>query len=263
MSVFSSWADKVKGLEVLTLPALEDNYIYVLVAGSNAVAIDPADASPVLRLMKQRICKLTHVLLTHHHHDHVAGVSSLKKATGCHVVGPNDPRIQEVDEAVSDGSQVEAGPWNLRVIATPGHTHTHIAYHEPGRGLLWTGDSLFAAGCGRLFDCPPELLSSSLQKLSSLPDATQFFCGHEYTVDNLRFAAEMEPSNQAVKTRMVSAIAVRGAGQPTVPSTIGLEKQTNPFLRLRSPELRSKLGLADASDQDVFTALRRRKDSFQ
>jgi hydroxyacylglutathione hydrolase len=263
MSVFSSWTDKAKGLEVLTLPALEDNYIYVLISGSNAVVIDPADASAVLRLMKQRICKLTHVLVTHHHHDHIAGVGALTKATGCRVVGPNDPRIKDVDEIVSDGEKVEAGPWVLNVMSTPGHSHTHVAYHESVRGLLWTGDTLFAAGCGRLFDCPPELMFHSLQKLARLPDTTQFFCGHEYTVDNLRFAAEMEPSNPAIKARLATATAARAAGNPTVPSTLGLEKQTNPFLRLRSPELRSKLGLSDAEELAVFTELRRRKDAFQ
>ncbi len=262
MSVFSSWADKAKGLEVLTLPTLEDNYIYVLVSGSNALAVDPADASAVLRLVKQRICRLTHVLVTHHHHDHIAGVGALQKATGCQVVGPDDPRIKELDANAGDGDKVDAGAWVLGVLSTPGHSHTHISFHDQVHGLLWTGDTLFGAGCGRLFDCPAELMWNSLQKLARLPDATQFFCGHEYTVDNLRFAAEVEPSNREIKTRLEAAMAKRAAGQPTVPSTIGLEKQTNPFLRLRSGELRSKLGMQDASDLAVFTELRRRKDSF-
>jgi len=263
MSAFSSWADKAKGLEVLTLPVLEDNYIYVLISGSNAVAIDPADASTVLRLVKQRLCRLTHVLVTHHHHDHVAGVGALQKATGCRVLGPNDPRIKDLDETVADGEKVDAGSWMLMAMSTPGHSHTHISFYDSAHGLLWSGDTLFAAGCGRLFDCPPELMWNSLQKLASLPDTTHFFCGHEFTADNLRFAAEMEPSNPAIKARLASVTAVRAAGRPTVPSTIGLEKQTNPFLRLRSPELRSKLGLSDATDLAVFTELRRRKDSFQ
>ena len=263
MTAHSSWVGRGRTLEILTLPALEDNYIYVLASAGAAVVVDPADAAPVLRVLKQLNAKLTHILVTHHHFDHVAGAAELKRASGCVVIGPDDPRIGALDEAVSDGEDVEAGPWSLKVLSTPGHSHTHISFYAPGFGLLWTGDTLFAGGCGRLFDCPPELMWSSLQKLARLPDATQFFCGHEYTVDNLRFASEMEPSNPDVAARLLAAVAARQDGKPTLPSTIGLEKKTNPFLRLRSPELRSKLTMADATDLAVFAELRRRKDAFQ
>ncbi|MFH0907913.1 MAG: hydroxyacylglutathione hydrolase [bacterium] len=263
MSVFTSWADKTGGLEILTLPALEDNYIYILISAGAAAVIDPSEAASVLRTLKQRNCTLTHILVTHHHHDHVAGVAELKTAAACHVIGPDDPRIHGVDVAVADGDEVDAGPWSIKVISTPGHSHTHIAFHDPARGLLWTGDALFAGGCGRLFDCPPERMWSSLQKLAALPDTTRFFCGHEYAVDNLRFAAQMEPGNADIQARLASAVASRQEGMPTVPSTIGLEKKTNPFLRLHSAELRSTLGMPKATDLAVFTELRRRKDVFQ
>lgn len=262
MATYTGYSDKKQGIDVLVLPALEDNYIYALVSGGNAAVIDPADANTVLRFLRQRRVKLTHILATHHHHDHVAGIPELKTATRCKVIGPDDPRIPEVDETVGEGATIELTGFTLQVVATPGHSHTHVVFHDAKRRLLWSGDTLFGAGCGRLFDCPPELMWSSLRKLVALPDDTLVFFGHEYTEENLRFAASVEPGRQDIEARQQQVEKLRHVEKPTTPTSIGLEKKTNPFLRVDEESIRRSLNMKSSSALEVFAELRRRKDSF-
>jgi hydroxyacylglutathione hydrolase len=262
MSTYMGYSDRRQGIEVLVLPALEDNYIYALVANGCAAVIDPGESAPVLRFLRQRRVKLTHILATHHHHDHIGGIPEIKSATRCRVVGPNDPRIPELDEAVGQGDAVQVEGFRLDVLAAPGHSHTHIVFHDMKRRLLWAGDVLAAAGCGRLFDCPPELMWNSLQKLAALPEDTLVFFGHEYTEQNLRFAASVEPGNADVEARQQQVEKIRAAEKPTTPTNIGLEKKTNPFLRVESAVIRRTLNMSGAPSLQVFAELRRRKDLF-
>lgn len=202
------------GPEIIVLPALEDNYIYLICGAGEAACVDPAEAGVILRELEQRSLKLTHILITHDHHDHVAGVPELQKKTGAKVVTGGDP--------------FHAVGVEFEILQTPGHTVSHISFYGRDAGILFCGDTMFCAGCGRLFGLPPALMFNSLKKLAALPDDTKVYCGHEYTRDNLRFAASVEPQNENVARRL------RELRTPSVPSTIGLENETNPFVRSRS-----------------------------
>ena len=251
-------------LAIELVPCLSDNYAYLVRdadAGLTAV-VDPSEAPPVMKALAAKGWTLTHILNTHHHFDHTGGNADLKKEFGAEVVGPGKDaaRFTGLDTGVDETTGWRFGARNMRVMEIPAHTSSHIAFVVDD--IAFTGDTLFAMGCGRLFEGTPATMWSSLSKLMTLPDATRIFCGHEYTQSNGRFALTLEPGNAALVARMKDVDAARAKGQPTIPSTMGLEKKTNPFLRPDSPELRKTLGMESASDVEVFAETRRRKDNF-
>lgn len=251
-------------LEIELVPCLSDNYAYLVHdsdAGLTAV-VDPSEAPPVKAALERRGWTLTHILNTHHHFDHTGGNVPLKEEFGAQIVGPGKDRgrFAGIDAGVDESTGWTFGARAVRVMEIPAHTSSHIAFIVDG--AAFTGDTLFAMGCGRLFEGTPAMMWSSLSKLMTLPDSTRVYCGHEYTQSNGRFALTLEPGNAALVARMGEVDAARAKAQPTIPSTIGLEKQTNPFLRPDSAELRKSLGLESASDVDVFAETRRRKDNF-
>lgn len=249
------------------VPLLSDNYGYLLSdPATGAVAVvDPAEAMPVLERLRARGGRLDWILLTHHHGDHVAGVPELVAATGARVAGAaaDAHRLPPLDRALAEGDRIAVGGCEARVLATPGHTIGHIAYLFEASGDLFCGDTLFVMGCGRLLEGDAATMWTSLQKLAALPEATRVWCGHEYTLANARFALSVDPDNAALVERTRTVEGLRAAGRPTVPSTIGEERATNPFLRAGDPAIRRRLGLEGADDVEVFAALRRAKDGFK
>ncbi|MDF9391005.1 MULTISPECIES: hydroxyacylglutathione hydrolase [Methylococcus] len=254
-------------LEILQIPVLEDNYVYLLHepdSGATA-AVDPAVAGPVLEALDARGWQLSHVLNTHHHGDHVGGNLELKAATGCTIVGAavDRRRIPGIDVALKDGDAFTLGAASARMLEVPGHTSGHVAFWFEDDAALFCGDTLFALGCGRLFEGSAEQMWHSLERLRALPAETKVFCAHEYTQANARFAVTIEPGNAALHERFERVEALRREKRPTVPSCLGEELATNPFLRPESPEIRDGLGLRDAPDVEVFAEIRRRKDGFR
>jgi hydroxyacylglutathione hydrolase len=245
-----------------TMPLLSDNYAFVLHNETDAVVVDPGDAGPVLRFLADHDLRLSIILLTHHHADLCAGAAGFKKATGCRVVGPTDPRLKIVDDTVNHGDHRDLLAAQVEVIATPGHTRTHLVYHVAALSALFTGDTLFGAGCGRLFEGSPVQMWESLTKCAALPDETRVYCGHENTEDNLEFALSIEPENAKVKARLAQTRGLRRQGLPTVPSTLALERETNPFLRVGDTSLRKSIGMESATDAAVFAEVRARKDRY-
>jgi hydroxyacylglutathione hydrolase len=253
---------------VITIPALGDNYIYLYRYNQDdSLAVDPSNSSLVLKILQEYGLSLKAILITHHHWDHIAGTAELKQKTGCKVIGADKQRIPGIDSVMEDGQVLPLDGVKIRVIATPGHTRTSVCYYmEPSagneNGIIWTGDTLFIGGCGRLLECNAKTMAESLQKLVSLPDDTLVYCGHDYTLENYEFASGIEPGNQTVKERLEQVRRLQKQGKPTVPSSILLEKTTNCFLRAGTPELKAALGMQNAQAVEVFAELRRRKDFF-
>ena len=235
----------------------------------HALVVDPGDAQPVLEALQQLGLQLEAILVTHHHPDHIGGVDALRNATGARVFGPAREAIPEPLSRLADGDQFQSLGLTFHVIDVPGHTAGHIAYYcanVDGAPLLFCGDTLFSGGCGRLFEGSPAQMLASLDKLAALPESTRVCCTHEYTLSNLKFAAVVEPSNQALARYTVTAQALRSRLQPTLPSTILLELQINPFLRTRQAAVIQMALTFDASASDevsIFAALRRWKNEFQ
>lgn len=256
-------------LNVLTVPAFEDNYLWLIHDGAHAAVVDPGDAAPVLAALEQNGLSLVAILLTHHHGDHVGGVQELLSRFNVPVFGPRRENIPGVTHALEEGNAINVPRLNLAlsVLDVPGHTRGHIAYVAREQGWLFCGDTLFAGGCGRLFEGTPEQMVSSLEKLAALPDAMRVYCAHEYTLSNLRFAREVEPNNEALAERIHTEQAKRDQGKPTVPSSIGLEKSTNPFLRYREQEIIDQLiarkYVSSKEPIAVFAALRQWKNSYR
>ncbi|OYU45023.1 MAG: hydroxyacylglutathione hydrolase [Burkholderiales bacterium PBB4] len=224
-------------MQLTPLPAFDDNYIWMLEDGLGALVVDPGDAQPVLHALRQRGLHLRTILLTHHHADHTGGVATLREATGAEVFGPARERMPEPLTRLQAGDTVQALGLTFRVLDVPGHTAGHIAYYcerSPEAPLLFCGDTLFSAGCGRLFEGTPVQMQDSLAQLSALPDATLVCCTHEYTLSNLRFARMVDPDNEALVRYEAQCLALRAQGQATLPSRIGTERQINPFLRTDS-----------------------------
>ncbi|MFI4985961.1 MAG: hydroxyacylglutathione hydrolase [Alphaproteobacteria bacterium] len=253
-------------LEIALVPCLKDNYAYLLrdaATGATAV-VDPSEAEPVMAALAARGWTLTHILNTHHHRDHTGGNPALKAATGAVVVGPkaDKERIPNIDVAVDDGESWRLGEAEARIIFIPGHTRGHIAFWFPESQAVFCGDTLFAIGCGRMFEGTAPQMWSSLGRLKALPPETRVFCGHEYTQANARFALTVEPGNAALKARAAAVDAARAKGRPTIPSTIGEERATNPFFRADERSIADTIGLAGADAVAVFAEVRRRKDNF-
>lgn len=240
-------------LKIIQILVLTDNYVYLIhddITGTTGV-VDPAVAEPVLAELARQGWQLAWILNTHHHGDHVGGNAELVAATGCRVVGPraDQERIPLIDTCVGDGDVFQLGGARARVFDTPGHTRGHIVYWFEEDDALFVGDTLFALGCGRLFEGSPEQMWNSFGKLMVLPPATRIYCAHEYTESNLRFALSLAPSDPALKARGEQVRVLRAKGQPTVPSTLAEELATNPFLR--------------AGSAARFAELRRAKDEFR
>jgi hydroxyacylglutathione hydrolase len=258
----------MRGLSVLTVPAFDDNYLWLIHDGQDAVAVDPGDATPILAALEKHQLSLSAILLTHHHADHVGGVPGLLARFDVPVFGPRNAAITTITDRVGEGDTVTLPrpPLAFTVLEVPGHTLDHLAYHDAQTGWLFCGDTLFAGGCGRMFEGTPAQMSASLDRLAALPDATAVYCAHEYTLSNLRFAAEAEPGNMALQERIVREQAKRSRHEPTVPSTIALEKATNPFLRYREPAIiarliaSGKLAAVPADPAEGFCALREWKN---
>ncbi|EKS73009.1 hydroxyacylglutathione hydrolase [Burkholderia sp. SJ98] len=269
--------DAIDALEYVPVPAFEDNYIWLVSDSRDAVVIDPGDAAPVEAYLAKRGWRLTAILLTHHHHDHVGGVKALIDSRtaegGIPVYGPAGERIEHLTQRVTGGDRVriDKPALELSVIDVPGHTAGHIAYFQAGdpNGTphLFCGDTLFASGCGRLFEGTPQQMLSSLDALAALPDNTQVHCAHEYTLSNIKFARACEPDNTALLRWSEDAQALRAAGKPTLPTTIGHEKTVNPFLRADVPAIHATLASqfgAPVSDRlEAFRMMRGWKDKFR
>lgn len=253
-------------IELVTIPCLRDNYAFLLhdTQSNETVCVDVPEAGPVMAVLSSREWPLTHILLTHHHPDHVEGVAKLQAYSGAKVVGnaADAARLPPLDIEVSDGDIFDVLGTPVRVIDVPGHTVGHIAFHMPESGHAFTGDTLMAGGCGRLFEGTPAQMWESLTRLSALPPETVICSGHEYTQSNLRFAHALEPENAALISRIAAVDEARERGEPTIPSTLAEELATNPFLRANLPAIKAAVGMSDAPDAEVFAEIRARKDNF-
>jgi hydroxyacylglutathione hydrolase len=245
---------------------LKDNFGVLLhdpATGATA-AIDAPEAAPVEAALKATGWRLTDILVTHHHGDHTAGIPELKRRHRCRVVAPaaEATKIPEVDEIVREGGKVKVGTLEAVVIETPGHTAGHVSYHFPAEKLVFAGDTLFSIGCGRVIEGTPEMMWASLSKLRDLPGDTRIYCGHEYTLANIKFAQTIEPNNRALAARAEEAQRQVAAGQPTIPTTIEQERAANPFLRADEAAVAAAVGLAGRPPTEVFAEIRARKNRF-
>ncbi len=248
------------------IPCLSDNYGYLVhdADSGETVSIDSPDASAILAALDEEGWTLSQIWNTHHHWDHAGGNAALKAETGCTISAPAGERdmIPGADRYVREGDTVALGAHEARVIETPGHTRGHICYVMDKYHAAFVGDTLFSLGCGRLFEGTAQQMWNSLSKLMALPDATLIHCAHEYTLDNARFALTIEPENTDLQARAKEVAALRDQGRPTVPTTLALEKRTNPFLRADSAAIRARLNAGAAEDWEVFAKIRQLKDNF-
>lgn len=253
-------------LELVTVPCLADNYAYLLhdrETGVTAVA-DVPDVAPVRATLENLGWTLTHILVTHHHHDHIGGVDALREATGAKVYGAeaDAERLPRLDVSLKPGDSLPFAGEEIEIMDVSGHTIGHIAYYFNKHHVLLSGDSLMALGCGRLFEGTPARMHASLSRLATLPPETKICSGHEYTQSNAKFALSVDPENEDLQARSARIDHMRSDGHPTVPSILSEELATNPFLRAADPAIRSHLGMETASDVEVFAEIRARKDSF-
>ena len=250
--------------EIRVLTCLTDNFGYLIhdSATKATASIDAPEAGPIVKALEQEGWRLTDILITHHHADHVGGVAELKQRYGCRVVAPQDKavNIANTDLRVSNGDVVKVGSLLARVLETPGHTLDHIAYVFDSEKALFAADTLFSIGCGRVFEGNYPMMWESLQKLKALPDDFKLYCGHEYTASNVKFALTIEPDNPALQARAAEVARLRAANQPTIPSLLGEEKRANVFLRADDPSVAAKLHMKGASAAQVFGELRERKN---
>jgi hydroxyacylglutathione hydrolase len=257
-------------MTLIPLPAFQDNYLWFLHDGERALVVDPGDAQPVREALQRDGLRLEAILVTHHHPDHVGGVDELRDATGAQVWGPAREKIPEPATRLSEGDRITVLGLQFRVFDVPGHTAGHIAYccgQFQGRPLLFCGDTLFSGGCGRLFEGTPAQMAASLGKLAALPAETRVCCTHEYTLGNLKFATAVEPGNLELIHYSKRCEELRARGLPTLPSSIGLERQVNPFLRTREPAVVQAARGHDAAtapdEVSVFATLRQWKNEFR
>lgn len=253
-------------MRITLIPCLSDNYAYLIESGGEVAVVDPSEPAPVIAALEAKgIKRLDHILNTHHHFDHTGGNAPLKAKYGAKITGPRADmhRIEGIDHGVGEGDTVKIGDTAWRVLDIPAHTSGHIALWCPEHQAVFTGDTMFAMGCGRLFEGTPAQMWTSLSKLAALPPETKVYCGHEYTASNGRFALTVDAANAALKSRMEAVNRLRAQGQPTIPSTIADERATNPFLRSNTPELAAAAGKPVSDPVAVFAELRARKDSFK
>jgi hydroxyacylglutathione hydrolase len=254
-------------MRIVPVPCLQDNYAYLVIEGQEAIVIDASEAAPVLTALERERVTARAIWSTHHHWDHVGGNEELARDLSLPVVGHESDRgrLPGISQVVRDGERIRGAGLEAVCMHVPGHTLGAVAYFfEVGEGAVFTGDTLFCAGCGRLFEGTPAMMHASLARLGSLPGSCRVYCGHEYTESNLRFAAHLEPSSTQVSAARARAGELRAAGLPTVGSTMTVEQQVNPFLRLSSPELRATLSIpGEADDVETFAAVRRAKDTFR
>jgi hydroxyacylglutathione hydrolase len=242
-------------IDIIPLPAFSDNYIWIIRYENKAIAIDPGDANPVLSYIAEHHITLTHIFITHHHPDHTGGVRSLVEQTGAMVYAPNTARFSYADEQLNDDDSIDPGKDLIfKIINCPGHTIDHIAYYSPELNILFCGDTLFSAGCGRIFDGSASMLYHSLQRFAQLPGETKVYCTHEYTLANIAFAEHVEPNNDALIQYKKWCIAQRQQSRPTLPTTIEQEQAINPFMRVRDS--------AQIPAEQQFIELRKAKDRF-
>lgn len=259
---------KVSGvLEVEQFFCRADNFgllVHDSVTGETA-AIDTPDPARIAAKLREKGWRLTHILTTHHHADHVEGHEALKRETGCRIYGAasDAARIPGFDVPVSEGGDFQFGGHAVRPLATPGHTNGHLSYYFADAGIVFTGDTLFSLGCGRLFEGSAATMWQSLQKLAALPPETLIYCGHDYTVDNSDFALTIEPENEALRDRAAEATSLAEAGKATLPVTLASELAANPFLRADVVRIQEHLACAGKEPEEVFAEIRRRKDNFR
>jgi hydroxyacylglutathione hydrolase len=255
---------KILAAEIRLFPCLSDNFGYLIHddATKATASIDAPEAGPIVKALEREGWKLTDILITHHHGDHVGGVAELKKKYGCRVVAPHDKstKIANADLRVGNGDVVKVGNLLARVLETPGHTLDHISYVFDGEKTLFAADTLFSIGCGRVFEGTYPMMWDSLLKLRALPDDFKLYCGHEYTASNVKFALSVDSDNAALKARAAEVTRLRGENKPTIPSLLGEEKKTNIFLRADDPSVAIKLHMKGASAAEVFGELRERKN---
>jgi hydroxyacylglutathione hydrolase len=253
-------------LELTPVAAFQDNYIWVLHQGKDAIAVDPGDAEALQAFLDQQGLSLRAILVTHHHRDHTAGIEALRRRHSCPTYGPDNPRIAGITQVVGDGDAIafDEPRVTLAVIATPGHTLDHISYY--GEGCLFCGDTVFGCGCGKLFEGTPAMMAASLERILALPDATRVCCAHEYTLDNIAFARTIDGDNPALLARESADRSLRERHRPTLPSTLATEKATNPFLRFHEPSMRTVAATAlkrqAYDDAEVFGTIRALKDRY-
>ncbi|MFT4861335.1 MAG: hydroxyacylglutathione hydrolase [Pseudohongiellaceae bacterium] len=252
------------------IPAFDDNYIWLFAnpAEKSACVVDPGEAAPVEEYLSRHGLQLTEILVTHHHADHVGGLARLIERYSPRVTGPESSGIKGISNYVLEGDSISVFDTAFSVIEVPGHTLDHIAYYSSNNGhpIVFCGDTLFAAGCGRLFEGTPQMMQQSLAKLTQLDQETALYCAHEYTLANLKFAVAADPNNAQLNARVTAEQAKRQADQPTLPSSIGLELATNPFLRCNLQSVQQNVALktntTQAGELETFTQLRRWKDNF-
>lgn len=258
-------------ITVTPLPAFSDNYLWLLQRDGLAAVVDPGDGEVVLQALRERSLRLSAILITHHHADHIGGLAALRRAFDVPVYGPRAEaaQIPGLTRLLDHGDRVALPELDVsfEILAVPGHTLGHIAYHEPHAKLLFCGDTLFAAGCGRLFEGTPAQMYGSLRSLRELPPETAVYCAHEYTLANLDFARTVEPGNADIGAEIERVRALRGAGQPSLPSRLSRERAVNPFLRCEQPALRdaaaARAGTSLRDGEQVFAVLRQWKDGFK
>jgi hydroxyacylglutathione hydrolase len=254
-------------MELLALPAFTDNYVWMLIQGAEALVVDPGEASAVTQALEARGLRLSAILVTHHHGDHVDGLDALRRVLKGPVWGPDDARLAGLVEPVHDGEVLSWAGLSISAIGVPGHTSSHLAFNVSGTPpLLFCGDTLFSGGCGRLFEGTPAQMHDSLQRLLALAPDTRVCCAHEYTLSNLRFALAADPDNPALQAHYRHTETERARGRPSLPSTLALERQINPFLRCTEPALVASglaHGAASPRPDDVFAALRAWKNDFR
>ena len=256
-------------MNLSAVPAFSDNYIWMLDNGKEALVVDPGEARPVEAALDAKGLSLAAILVTHHHADHVGGVDALRSRLHGQVFGPAGETVPQPCQGLVEGDVIEALGLRFAVIDVPGHTAGHIAFFNAegaGEPIVFCGDTLFSAGCGKLFEGTPEQMHASLSKLAALADATRVCCGHEYTVSNLKFAHAVEPANADIADRLEHAKALRAQGRPTLPSPIGIERRINPFLRCAEPfvvDAALARGAQSRSGADVLAAIRTWKNEFR
>lgn len=233
-------------------------------ASGRTLLIDAPEEKPIIAAIERTGWKPDLLLITHHHADHVEANLTLKQRFNLTIVGPKAEaaKIPGIDKTVVEGDTIAFGNEKIQVFETPGHTAGHVSYYFPASGVLFAADTLFALGCGRLLECKPPVMFESLKRLAALPLETKVYCGHEYTQSNARFALTVDPTNSALKERAAEVDRLRAEGKATLPTTIGRELATNPFLRWHDPVIRKNLGMENASDAEVFAEIRKRKDVF-